>query len=135
MLAPHLPPGNDGDKRGGVDHYARHRNCGGDIVSEEPNLDAYLARINYAGSIAPTLETLAALHLAHPGAIPFENLYPLMELPIRLQLSDIEQKLVFERRGDYCFEHNLLLKAVLEDMDFAVTPIAAGVLMGLEPGV
>jgi len=27
-------------------------------VSDEANLDAYLKRINYAGSIAPTLETL-----------------------------------------------------------------------------
>jgi N-hydroxyarylamine O-acetyltransferase len=102
-------------------------------MSEEPNLDAYLNRINYAGSIAPTIETLNALHLLHPSAIPFENLDALMELPVRLQLSDIEQKLVFERRGGYCFEHNLLLKAVLEDMDFAVTPIAAGVF-GLDPG-
>jgi N-hydroxyarylamine O-acetyltransferase len=104
-------------------------------MSEEPNLDAYLNRINYAGSIAPTIETLNAVHLLHPSAIPFENLDPLMELPVRLQLSDIEQKLVIERRGGYCFEHNLLLKAVLEDMDFSVTPIAAGVLLGLEDGV
>ena len=83
-------------------------------MSDEANLDAYLKRINYAGSIAPTLETLEMLHRLHPAAIPFENLDPLMELPVRLQLSDIEQKLLFERRGGYCFEHNLLLKAVLE---------------------
>jgi N-hydroxyarylamine O-acetyltransferase len=99
-------------------------------VSEEANLEAYLRRINYAGSIAPTLETLQMLHRLHPAAIPFENLNPLMELPVRLQLSDLEQKLVVERRGGYCFEHNLLLKAVLEAMDFKVTALAAGVLWG-----
>jgi N-hydroxyarylamine O-acetyltransferase len=103
-------------------------------VSEEANLDAYLKRINYAGSIAPTLETLEMVHRLHPAAIPFENLNPLMELPVRLQLSDLEQKLVVERRGGYCFEHNLLLKAVLENMDFAVTPLGAGVLWGHEGG-
>jgi N-hydroxyarylamine O-acetyltransferase len=99
-------------------------------VTDEANLDAYLRRINYAGSIAPTLETLQAIHRLHPAAIPFENLNPLMELPVRLQLSDIEQKLLVERRGGYCFEHNLLLKAVLESMDFAVTPLAAAVIIG-----
>jgi N-hydroxyarylamine O-acetyltransferase len=99
-------------------------------VSDEANLDAYLKRINYAGSIAPTLETLEMVHRLHPTAIAFENLDPLMERPVRLQLSDIEQKLLVERRGGYCFEHNLLLKAVLESMDFGVTPLAANVVWG-----
>lgn len=103
-------------------------------MSDEVHLDAYLKRINYAGSIAPTLETLQMLHKLHPAAIPFENLNPLMARPVRLQLSDIEQKLVIERRGGYCFEHNLLFKAVLEDIDFKVTPLAAGVLWGHEEG-
>lgn len=102
-------------------------------MSDEANLDAYLRRINYAGSIAPTLETLEMVHRLHPAVIPFENLDPLMERPVRLQLSDIEQKLLVEHRGGYCFEHNLLLKAVLESMDFGVTPLAAGVLWGHEP--
>ena len=95
-------------------------------MSEEANLDAYLRRINYSGSIAPTLETLQMLHRQHPAAIAFENLDPLMERPVRLQLSDIEQKLLNERRGGYCFEQNLLFEAVLEAMDYAVTPLAAG---------
>lgn len=99
-------------------------------MTDEANLDAYLRRINYSGSIAPTLETLQDLQRLHLIAIPFENLNPLMELPVRLQLSDIEQKLLIERRGGYCFEHNLLFKAVLESMDFTVTPLAAAVVTG-----
>ena len=99
-------------------------------MSDEANLDAYLKRINYAGSIAPTIETLQMLHRLHPAAIPFENLNPLMELPVRLALSDLEQKLVVEHRGGYCFEHNLLFKAVLEAMDFTVTPLAARCAVG-----
>ena len=102
-------------------------------MSDEANLDAYLRRINYAGSIAPTLETLQAVHRLHVSTIPFENLDPLMELPVRLQLSDIEQKLLLERRGGYCLEHNLLLKAVLESMDYTITAVGAGVLWGHEP--
>jgi N-hydroxyarylamine O-acetyltransferase len=103
-------------------------------VSDEANLDAYLKRINYAGSIAPTLETLEMVHRLHVAAIPFENLNPLMELPVRLQLSDLEQKLLIERRGGYCLEQNLLFKAELESMDFKVTPLAAGVLWGHDEG-
>ncbi len=103
-------------------------------MSQEANLDAYLKRINYAGSIAPTLETLSLLHQLHPAAIPFENLDPLMEVPVRLQLSDLEQKLIVEKRGGYCFEQNLLFKAVLEAMDFSVTPLAARVLWNRAPG-
>ena len=103
-------------------------------MSDEANLDAYLKRINYAGSIAPTLETLEMVHRLHPAVIPFENLNPLMELPVRLQLSDLEQKLLIERRGGYCLEHNLLFKAELEAMDFKVTPLAAAVLWGREEG-
>jgi len=103
-------------------------------VGDEANLEAYLKRINFAGSIAPTLDTLEMVHRLHPAAIPFETLNPLMDLPVRLQLSDIEQKLLVERRGGYCFEHNLLLKAVLESMDFDVTPLAAAVLWNHQPG-
>lgn len=106
----------------------------GHPLSEEPDLDAYLRRINYSGSIAPTLETLSTLHRLHPSAIAFENLNPLMELPVRLGLRDLEQKLIFEKRGGYCLEHNLLFKAVLESMDFQVTTLAAGSLWGHEAG-
>src|SRR6185437_14996034 len=38
------------------------------------DIDAYLARIGYAGSRAPTGETLAQLQQAHMLAVPFENL-------------------------------------------------------------
>lgn len=97
-------------------------------VSDDVNLDAYLKRIDYSGSIAPTLETLELLHRLHPSVIPFENLDSLMDRPVRLQLSDIEQKLIFDKRGGYCFEHNLLFKAVLESIDFEVDLLAASVL-------
>lgn len=102
-------------------------------MTDEANLDAYLRRLNYSGSIAPTLETLQAIHRLHASVIPFENLDPLMERPVRLQLSDIEQKLLLERRGGYCLEHNLLLKAVLESMDYTITAVGAGVLWGHPP--
>ncbi|MEP7239320.1 MAG: arylamine N-acetyltransferase [Devosia sp.] len=103
-------------------------------MGEEVQLDAYLKRINHAGSIAPTLQTLEMLTRLHPAAIAFETLDPMMELPVRLGLRDIEHKLIVERRGGYCFEHNLLFKAALESMDYVVTPLAASVLWGEPDG-
>jgi N-hydroxyarylamine O-acetyltransferase len=45
--------------------------------------------------------------------------------PIRLDLGSLQAKLVFGRRGGYCFEQNRLFAAALEALGFAVTPLAA----------
>ncbi len=97
------------------------------------DLDAYFARIGYAGSRAPTLATLAAIHALHPAAIPFENIDPLLGEPVPLELEALQAKMVKQRRGGYCFEQNTLLKAVLEAMGFAVTSLAARVAWRLPP--
>lgn len=97
-------------------------------MSQKVNLNAYFERIGFAGSIAPTLATLELIHALHPAAIPFENLNPLLGLPVNLDLPSIEKKLLAERRGGYCFEHNLLLMAVLRELDFSVRGLAARVV-------
>ena len=103
-------------------------------MSSDASIDAYFERIGFSGSIAPTLSTLEQLHLLHPAAIPFENLTPLLRLPVRLELRNLEQKLLFERRGGYCIEHNLLFKAMLEDLGFPVQAHGARVLWGHPEG-
>jgi len=97
-------------------------------MSQKVNLKAYFERIGFAGSIAPTLATLELLHALHPAAIPFENLNPLLGLPVRLDLGSLQAKLLTERRGGYCYEHNLLLMAMLGDLDFNVRGLTARVL-------
>jgi N-hydroxyarylamine O-acetyltransferase len=91
------------------------------------DLAAYLRRIGYAGSLEPTRTTLDALHAAHATSIPFENLDILLGRPIRLDLESVQAKLVAGRRGGYCFEQNALFAAVLEQLGFAVTRLAARV--------
>jgi len=95
-------------------------------MREESNidLDAYFARIGYAGERAPTAATLRALHLAHTTHIPFENLDVLLGCPILIDLDAIQKKLVRDRRGGYCFEQNTLFAAALEQLGFQVTRIA-----------
>ena len=95
------------------------------------HLDAYLHRIAYDGPRSPTVETLAALHRLHAGAIPFETLNPLLGWPVKLDPASLETKLVRERRGGWCFEQNLLFRHALEALGFRVTGLAARVLWNL----
>lgn len=92
-----------------------------------PNLDAYFARIGDQGSRKPTLDTLNRIIEAHVRSIPFENLDILLGKTISVQLEDIEQKLVHDKRGGYCFEQNSLLQHVLIALGFSVLPISARV--------
>src|SRR5438477_12188005 len=91
------------------------------------DLDAYLRRFEYGGSLKPTYDVLAALHLAHATHIPFENLDILLGRPIHLDLDTLQAKLVHGCRGGYCFEQNVLFAAVLEQLGFAVHRLAARV--------
>jgi N-hydroxyarylamine O-acetyltransferase len=94
------------------------------------DLDTYLERIGYRGPVEPTGGVLDELHLGHVTRIPFENLDILLGRPIRLDLESLERKLVQGRRGGYCFEHNTLFAAALEEIGFGVTRLAARVRFG-----
>ncbi len=92
------------------------------------DLDAYFARVGFNGARTASLDTLRDLHLAHAQTIAFENLNPLLGLPVPLELPSIEEKLVRSGRGGYCFEQNALLAAALRELGFKVTGLAARVM-------
>jgi N-hydroxyarylamine O-acetyltransferase len=96
-------------------------------LEDQLDLEAYFQRIGYDGERTPTLTTLQAIHARHVTTIPFENLTPLLRQPVRLDLASLQHKLVQSGRGGYCFEHNLLLRAVLYALGFQVTGLAARV--------
>lgn len=98
----------------------------------EIDLDAYFARIGYRGATAVSVQSLAALHLAHATHIPFENLDVLLGIPIRLDPDALQNKLVAARRGGYCFEQNTLLATVLRQLGFSLTTLAARVRLGTD---
>ena len=99
------------------------------------DVDAYCERIGYTGPRSVSLDTLAAIHLHHPQAIPFENLNPLLRWPVRLDVQSLQQKLVRDQRGGYCYEHNLLLSQVLQQLGYRVRPLAARVLWNVPEGI
>jgi N-hydroxyarylamine O-acetyltransferase len=93
------------------------------------DLDAYLDRIGLRGH-----PSIAEVHRAHITTIPFENLDPHRGVPVSLAPEDLQRKLVAERRGGYCFEHNMLLKGALEALGAEVDVFLARVRTGAPPG-
>lgn len=99
-------------------------------ATELLDMDAYFARIAYDGQRRPTAETLREAHLAHIATIPFENLNIPLGRGISLEMEDLQEKLIHQQRGGYCFEHNILFSAVLERLGFPVQRLAARVRVG-----
>ena len=91
------------------------------------NIGAYLERINYQGSLAPTAETLRELQIAHLLAVPFENLSIHAGQPIVLEDEALFAKIVERRRGGFCYEANGLFAALLRATGFDVQMLSAGV--------
>ena len=97
-------------------------------------LDAYCSRIGYGGPLEPTFDTLCAMHERHAQTIPFENIDVLLGQGVSLDPDTITRKLLQERRGGYCFEHNGLLFDVLRALGFEVAPMLARVRWLVPPG-
>jgi N-hydroxyarylamine O-acetyltransferase len=92
------------------------------------DIEAYLARIGYRGSLAPTAETLRQLHLAHLLTVPFENLSIHYGEPIVLDDAALFDKVVRRRRGGFCYELNGLFAALLRALGLNVAMLSAGVM-------
>jgi N-hydroxyarylamine O-acetyltransferase len=96
------------------------------------DFDAYLQRIGLSAADSPSWQ---AIHRAHATTIPFENIDSHRGIPVSLQQADLERKLVANRRGGYCFEHNLLLASALEHLGLEVERMLARVRAGAAAGV
>ncbi|HET7404069.1 MAG TPA: arylamine N-acetyltransferase [Usitatibacter sp.] len=99
------------------------------------DLRRYFERIGHEGPAGADLQTLRAIHVRHPAAIPFENLAAFTGEPVPLDVASLQRKLLIPGRGGWCFEHNLLLAAVLEALGFEVTRLAARVRWNVPPAV
>ena len=91
------------------------------------DLDAYLARIQYAGPVEPSEAALTALYRAHLASVRFENLDVFLRGRVDVDLESIQDKIVFRGRGGYCYEQAQLFGAVLERLGFGVERLLARV--------
>ena len=88
---------------------------------------AYLERIQYKGSLHPTLDTLRDLQLSHLLSVPFENLSIHAGEPILLQEDALFDKIVIHHRGGFCYELNGLFASLLRHLGFNVKMLSAAV--------
>lgn len=98
------------------------------------NTALYLQRLGFDAPPAPTLETLRQLQRRHTGAFPFENLTTLSGEPVLIDLASIEQKVLQDARGGYCYELNCLFLALLQQLGFDARGISGRVVMGQPEG-
>ena len=101
------------------------------MVDEDLEIAAWLGRIGYDGPRAPTLPVLQAILAAHATAIAYETIDPLLGRPPSLDVADLRRKMIHGRRGGYCFEQNMLLRAGLRALGFQVVSLQARVVRNL----
>jgi N-hydroxyarylamine O-acetyltransferase len=103
------------------------------MEADRLDLPAYLNRIGYDGPTRADYSTLAGLLRAHMNAIHFENIDVLLGRQIRLDLAALQEKMIANRRGGYCFEQATLFLAALRAIGFNATPGTARVILVLKP--
>jgi N-hydroxyarylamine O-acetyltransferase len=90
----------------------------------------YLRRIGFEGDPKPDFETLSELQYKHFLAVPYENIDILRKIPISLEISDLYEKIVVNKRGGYCFELNTLFNWLLCEIGFKTITYFARFLFG-----
>lgn len=96
-------------------------------AERDVDIQKYLERINYHGSLDPTLQTLRALHETHLLAVPFENLDIHLGRAIVLDEASLWTKIVEHKRGGFCYELNGLFALLLRTLGFPVDMLSAAV--------
>lgn len=91
-------------------------------------LEDYLARAEFRGEIAPTLQVLTDLLRAHVTHIPFENLDIQLGRTLTTEPESAFDKIVTRKRGGWCYEQNGLFGWALSEIGFEVTRVAAAVM-------
>lgn len=91
------------------------------------NVNDYLERINYKGSLIPSYKSVCELQLSHLLTVPFENLSIHNKEPIILDYELLYTKIVTRRRGGFCYELNGLFALLLKQLGYKVTILSAEV--------
>ena len=95
----------------------------------------YLERIGLSHAPDPDEEGLARLQTAQVFSIPFENIDIHLGRSISLAQEDLIAKILYRKRGGYCFELNGIFALALAAIGFQVRPQMARVLYGRkDPG-
>ena len=94
------------------------------------DLDTYHKRLGYSSAPPPTLETLRELQLRHTAEFPFETLSTMLRVPVPVDPPAVQDKLLRQGRGGYCFELNQLFLLLLQALGFEARGLTGRVVMG-----
>ena len=89
------------------------------------SLEKYIARINYTGKLSTNYTCLRDLHRCHVMSVPFENLDVQFHRKIKLDLTNLYDKVVLNSRGGFCYELNYLFYSLLSEIGFDATMISS----------
>lgn len=95
------------------------------MQAENFNLNDYFHRIGYQGKPRRNHETLAALMRAQLFSVPFENLDVQAGKIVSMVPEDIVEKIIYRKRGGYCYEVNGLFAMALTELGFEYSLIGA----------
>ena len=87
----------------------------------------YLARLNLTHQ-RPSLENVMAIQSSHISEFSFNSLAVVLNQTLPLDTQSLMEKIVYQGRGGYCFEHNKLLFDVLTTLGYLVRPLLARVV-------
>lgn len=110
-----------------ADRQLRARRTGRYQLEKTVDIQKYLERIHYHGSLEPTYQTLRDLHEAHLLAVPFENLDIHLGNEIVLDEALLWSKIIEQNRGGFCYELNGLFALLLRELGFRVDMLSAAV--------
>ncbi|MDO6583049.1 arylamine N-acetyltransferase [Photobacterium sp. 2_MG-2023] len=80
-----------------------------------------------------SLEWLQSLLAAHLARYPFSSTNVILKHELSLEPDALFHRLVVQRRGGYCFEHNKVLFLVLKQLGFDVRPLIGRVMLNGNP--
>lgn len=95
------------------------------LISTNSQIQSYLDRIGFKGSLDGSAKTLAELQERHLHTVPYENLDILEGRALSLDPQELYQKIVIRQRGGYCFELNALFGWLLRELGYSVTDLVA----------
>ena len=70
------------------------------------------------------------MQLLHSQTFPFENINPLLALPVNLDFESLYNKFVDNGRGGYCFEQNIFFMNILKMLGYKVRGLTGRVYNG-----
>ena len=94
------------------------------------DLQTYLRRLGYTSAPPATLDTLRELQARHTAEFPFETLASMLRVPVEVEPAAIQDKLLRQGRGGYCFELNRLYLLLLQALGFDARGLTGRVVIG-----